>query len=180
MRIEIDPASAQAFMATPLNVERNGMPLMMGSALLALDIDPWSLAGELAMASRRDAVMRLEGLLRKIREGVPEAETIARQAIAALPPPLVEGAGLITVMRQASRDPDLVDALLCAFSVSALAILLLVSMMTRSLWPAVSGYSLIALTWLVLSARHDKVLRMLLVGASGIIALIFGALSASI
>lgn len=177
MRIEIDPASAQAFMATPLNVERNGIPLTMGSALVALDIDPWSFAGELAIASRMDAVTRLEALLRKIREGVPEVEAIARKAIAVLPLPLAEGADLVTFMRLVSRDPELVGALLCCLAVVTFAMLQLLAMITRSLCPAVVGYGLVALTWIGLSPRRDKVLRMLLVVTSGLIGLIFGITS---
>lgn len=80
MRIEIDPASAQAFMTASLKAGRNGIPLTLGSALVALDIDPWSLAGELAIAQRRDAVKRLEAVLSKVDGGLPGAAIIARQA----------------------------------------------------------------------------------------------------
>lgn len=173
MRVRIDAASAQAFMATPLKVERNAMPLMLGSALAALDIDPWSLAGELATLSRKRATIRLAAFLGKIREGVPEADTIARQAVAALPPPSVEGADLPTAIRLASRDPELVGTLLGFLAVTALEILLVVSVITGSLLPARAGYCLVALTGVALMPRHGAVSRTLLAIASCIASSIF-------
>ena len=122
MRIEIDPASAQAFMATSLEVERNGMPLTMGSALVALDIDPWSLAGELAIAPRSRAATRLEAPLGKIEGGVPGARMIAREAVAALPSPSVKEADFATILCLAFRDSEFTGALVCVLVLTALGI----------------------------------------------------------
>jgi len=176
MKIEIDLASEQAFMATPLKVERNGVPLMMGSALVALDIDPWSLAGELAILSRRNAVKRLKVLLGKVHEAIPEAETIARQVIAALPQPSVEGADALTLMRLVARDAEFVDTVVCVLALMALEMLLLVSIISASLFPAVASYGLFALTWTGLSIRRETILRTLFAITAGINSLVFGSL----
>jgi hypothetical protein len=174
MRIEIDPASAQAFMATSLEVERNGMPLTMGSALAALDIDPWSLAGELAIAPQSRAAARLEALLGKLEGGVPGARMIAREAVAALPSPSVEEADFATIMRLALRNSEFTGALVCVLVLTALAILLLEYAVTGDLLPVLGGYFLVGLTWLHLWRRYLYVLASLFSVASGII----GAISA--
>jgi hypothetical protein len=173
MIIEIDPASAQAFMATSLKIERNGAPLTMGSALVALDIDPWSLAAELAVASRTNAVMRLEALLGRVPGGIPEFEIIARQAIATLAPPAVKGADLITVVRLAFRDPELVGAFFCFLAITALAVLHQVSIIVGDPLPIIVGYGIVALTFAKLSPHHGAALRPLLVLASGAIGIMF-------
>ena len=176
MKVEMDPASAQAFMAMPLKVERNGMSLTMGSALVALDIDPWSLAGELACASRRKAVTRLELILRKTCVGLPEAGAIARQAIASLPQPsTMEGADLATIVRVAFRDPELIAALLCFTSVTAQAILLMLFVLAGSVIHLLGGYCLIAVTWAALPQRCSVVLRVHWAVSSSILGLIFAA-----
>ncbi len=176
MRIEIDPASAQAFMTAPLKAERNGMPLTLGSALVALDIDPWSLAGELAIAPRRDAVKRLEAVLSRVDGGLPEAAVIARKAIASLPQPSIEGADLTTIVRLASRDRELTGAVLCFVSVTALAILVMLSILGGNLLLAIGGYCLVGLTWTVLPPRRDNDLRVHLAFSSGAIGVIFATM----
>lgn len=77
MRVEFDPAAAQAFMTALVKIERDGVPLTLATALVALDINPWSFAGELAVARRSQARARLRTVLRKLGEDGPEIETIA-------------------------------------------------------------------------------------------------------
>ena len=90
-------------MTALVKAERDGLPLTLASALVALEIDPWSFAGELAVARRSQARARLMTVLRKLRDDGPEIETIAREAIESLPQPLVEGADLPTMIRLDDR-----------------------------------------------------------------------------
>lgn len=177
MKIEIEAASVQTFMATPLKIQSNGMLLTMGSALIALGIDPWSLAGELAVASPRKSELRLTQLLEEIPDGLPNRCEIARQAIAPLRIQSVEGADLVIAVRLARRQPQVVGAFLCFVAVAMHAILQQISAFSGRPLPAVAGYGIVSLVFFGLSRRQGSlILRPLLAITVGVIAMIFTAI----
>jgi hypothetical protein len=175
MKIEIGAAAAQAFMAVPLATGREGTPLNMGSALARLGIDPWSLAAELAAAARGEAATRLAALLERVPGGIPHAEAIAHNAVAALPRPTVEGAGLGTTLRLAAHDRELVGALVCFAATLALAVLMSVALVSGDPIYLAAGYAVAALAWASPWLGEVHLLRPLLAVASVAVGGIFAA-----
>ncbi len=175
-RIFLDPGAIQTFMAFPLGVERNGMELTMGTALVGIGEDPWDLALALSALSRGEATARLGGLLKQIGARVLRPDDVAQRAVAGLPAPRVEGASFMVAVRLALRSPDLLLALaLCAVP-SIIAMLSLLAVMEQSLvaagaaclvmvvaFVAASRWASLGIAFLILSTASLMGLPFLLV-----------------
>jgi hypothetical protein len=177
MRVELPADAAHEFMAIELAVERNGMKLTMGSALARLGIDPWAVAGELAAASRADAVARLTALLDRVPASILDTEIIARRAVAALPSPSVEAVDWRVVLRLAARNHELMGGLLCFAVTLALAILMTAAVANRDPNILVAGYGLAVLAWISPWLRSSRALRLLLAIASAAIGGVFATVA---
>jgi len=131
--ITLEPRAIQEFMAFPLGVERNGMDLTLGSALVGISEDPWDLAKSLSAMPRREAAARLRDLLERLGESALNCADLAARAVANLPTPRVEGADIRTAFRLMFRSPDMLLALtLCAVP-SVIAMLSLLAVVEQSL-----------------------------------------------
>lgn len=150
-RITLDPAAIQTFMAFPLGVERNGVDLTMGTALVGISEDPWDLAHTLAALPRREAMARLGGLLRRLGERALQPDDVARRAVSGLPVPRVEGASFLLALRLALRSPEILLALaLCAVP-STIAMLSLLAVMEQSLIAAAAACLVMVVAFVVAS-----------------------------
>jgi hypothetical protein len=80
-----------AFLFSPIDDDRNGMPLSVLSLLARRDLDPWQEAASLAAMPADAATRRLEALIRALPGQpltLPDCGSVARRLIALLPRPI--------------------------------------------------------------------------------------------
>lgn len=172
-RITLEPGAIQEFMAFPLGVERNGMDLTMGTALVGISEDPWDLAQTLSALPRHEAAARLGHLLDRLGESALQSVEVARRAVAGLPVPRVEGASFRLMLRLMLRSPEVLLALaLCAVP-SAIAMLSLLAVMEQSLIAAAAA-CLVMITAFVVASRCASIgIALLILSTASLMGLPF-------
>jgi hypothetical protein len=172
-RFILDPGAIQRFMAFPLGVERNGMELTMGTALVGIGEDPWDLAQSLSALPRREATARLGGLLKQIGARALRPDDVAHRAVAGLPAPRAEGASLLVTVRLALRSPELLLALaLCAVP-SIIAMLSLLAVMQQSLIAAVAAGLVMVVAFVAASRWASLGIAFLILSTASLMGLPF-------
>ncbi|HUN47946.1 MAG TPA: hypothetical protein VMU85_15550 [Stellaceae bacterium] len=172
-RITLEAPAIQEFMAFPLGVERNGMDLTMGTALVGLNEDPWDLAQELSAMPRRDAMARLAGLLERLGESAVNVAEVARRAVTGLPIPRIEGASFRVALRLALRSPEILLALaLCAVP-SLIAMLSLLAVMQQSAIAAAAAGLVLVIAFVVASRYASVGIGLLIISTAGLMGLPF-------
>jgi hypothetical protein len=81
-------AEFNEFLYSPIDSEKNGMPLSVLSALARLDLDPWEEAAQLSELPKDTAARRLASLIARVPAGprtLADCQTIAVRLIEFLP-----------------------------------------------------------------------------------------------